>query len=151
MRVIKTKGGFGKVPKAFACAILEDEKRVLCLMRRDMNGIERVLLPCVMVYSGNNPVAKMGEEFLLQTGIEAQVEGIAFEGRYNYGNKRKKAFIPLLVFAVKARRMQAKPGPGFAGFRWLSIKDALILDKKKEIRLEKWVFWLFREMLETNR
>lgn len=151
MRVIKTKGGFGKVPKAFACGMLEDEKRVLFLLRKDTNGIERVTLPSVLVYSGRSPVAEIQGEFLSDAGIEAQVEGIAFEGRYNYGTKRKKSFIPLLVFALKARRMQAKPGAGFAGFRWLSIRDALILDKKKEIRLERWVFGLLREMLENKK
>ena len=151
MRIIKTKGGFGKVPKAFACGMLEDEKRVLFLIRKDMNGMERVTLPSVLVYSGRSPVAEIQEEFIKQAGIEARVEGIAFESRHNYGNRRKKAFIPLLVFALKARRMQAKPSPEFAGFRWLSIKDALILDKGREIRLEKWVFRLLGEMLENKK
>ena len=145
MRAIKTKGGFGKVPKAFACAILEDGKRVLFLLRKDMNGMERVSLPSVMVYSGRSPVAEIQEEFIKQAGIEARVEGIAFESRHNYGNRRKKAFIPLLAFAMKARRMQAKPGPEFTGFRWISLKDALILDKKKEIRLERWVWGMLNE------
>jgi hypothetical protein len=151
MRAIKTKGGFGKVPKAFACAILEDEKRVLFLIRKDMNGIERVTLPSILVYSGRSPVAEIQEEFLKQAGIEARVEGIVFESRHNYGNRRKKAFIPLLAFCMKARRMQAKPAPEFTGFKWLSIKDALILDKKREIRLEKWIFALLREMLENKK
>ncbi|MEM4272292.1 MAG: hypothetical protein QXH30_01770 [Candidatus Bilamarchaeaceae archaeon] len=151
MRAIKTKGGFGKIPKAFACGMLEDEGRMLFLAKKDANGIEKATLPSVLVHSGRSPVAEIQDEFLKQAGIEAQVEGVVFEWKHNYGTRRRKAFVPLLVFALKARRMQAKPSPEFTGFRWIPARHALLLDKRREIRLEKWVCGLLRKMLEAKK
>lgn len=151
MRAIKTKGGFGKVPKAFACGILEDRGRILFLVKKDEHGFERVLLPSVMVNSGRSPVAEIQGEFLRQAGIEARVEGVLFEGKYNYGTRRGKSFIPLLAFSMAARRMQAKPSSEFAAFRWISIKEALEQDRKKGIRMQKWASALLRGMMESKK
>lgn len=51
------------MPKALACGMLEDEGRVLFLVRRDERGTERVEMPCVLVPSGRSPFAEIKTEF----------------------------------------------------------------------------------------
>lgn len=133
-------------PKAFACAMLKDGGRVLFLVGKEKYGRKRLVLPNVEIRGRRDPVAEIGKAFFEQAGIDGQVHEVIFEGRYNAGSRKYKKWIPLLVFKVSAKRMQAKPSSAFSGFRWLGIKDALGKERKKEVFLEKWVSALLRKM-----
>ena len=135
-------------PKAFACGMLEDGGRVLFLVGKETHGKKRLALPHVKIMGRKDPVAELGAAFAAQAGIDGQVHEVFFEGKYNAGSRKYKKFIPLLVFRVSAKRMQAKPSGEFEGFKWLSIRDALQKEKKKEVFLEGWVSALLREMIK---
>ena len=132
------------IPKALACGVLEDGGRVLFLLKRDRNGIERIGLPCALVPSGRSPHADIKSEFERQTGIECQVLEVIFQGRYNAGSRKRRSWIPALGFKIVARNMRAKPAPEFSGFRWLKIDDAL------GMRLERESEWLKRREKERG-
>jgi hypothetical protein len=134
-------------PKAFACGMLKDGGRALFLLGKERFGRKRLLLPFVKIMGRADPVSEIKEAFAEQTGIDGQVHEVVFEGRYNAGSRKYKKWIPLLVFKISAKRMQAKPSDGFAGFKWLGIKDALAKEKKKELFLERWVSELIRKIL----
>jgi hypothetical protein len=126
------------LPKALACGMLEDEGRVLFLVRTDERGVERLELPCVMVPSGRSPFAEIKTEFARQTGIDGQVHEIVLEGRHNAGTRKRKIWVPCLVFLVMARERRAKPANEFSGFKWLS------LDEAKKQKLGRNAEWLLR-------
>jgi hypothetical protein len=129
------------LPKALACGMLEDGGRVLFLVRTDANGVGRIEMPCVLVPSGRSPYAEIKEAFGGLTGIEdCQVHEIVLEGRYNAGSRKRRFWVPCLVFRVTARNRMAKPSGGFSGFRWLSLDDA-----KKE-RVGRNAEWLRKEV-----
>jgi hypothetical protein len=128
------------VPKALACGMLEDGGRVLFLVRRDQNGTERIEMPCVMVPSGRSPFAEIKEAFPRMTGIDGEVHEIVLEGRHNSGSRKRRAFVPCLVFRVTARNRMAKPPGEFSGFRWLSLDDA------RKQRLSRNAEWLRKEI-----
>ncbi len=125
-------------PKALVCGMLEDKGRVLFLTFKDRHGIERLELPCVYSYPSSDPVSQLTEAFLKQSGIDAEVGEIVLEARHNAGSRRRKRWVPCYVFEVKAKDRKADPGGGYAGFRWLSLKDA-----KKE-KLGRKAEWLLR-------
>lgn len=124
------------LPKALACGMLEDNGRVLFLLRKDAHGIERAEMPCVLVPSGRSPFAEINSEFGRQTGIDGQVHEIIMESRHNAGSRRRRSFVPVLVFKVTARERFARPAPEFSGFRWMSLEDA------KRQRLSRSSEWL---------
>ncbi len=126
------------LPKALACGMLEDDGRVLFLIRTDERGVERIELPCVLVPSGRSPVAEIKSEFIRQTGIDAQLHEIIFESKHNAGSRKRKSLVPCLVFKFSAKTMRAKPASEFSGFKWLKIFDA-----KKE-KLTKNAEWMRR-------
>ncbi|MBI5227404.1 hypothetical protein HY988_02335 [Candidatus Micrarchaeota archaeon] len=132
------------LPKALACGMLEDNTRILFLVRKDAQGIEKIELANVLVYSGRNPLAELKLEFAKQTGImDAQVGEIKetkTELRFNAGSRKRKEWVPCLVFEVTARNRSAKPSSEFSGFKWLSIKDA------KEMKLTKRSEWVRKMM-----
>lgn len=123
------------MPKALACGMLEDEGRVLFLKKTEY-GTERLEMPCVVVPSGRSPVAEIKEKFLQYTGIDGEVHEIIYEGRYNAGSKRRKSWIPCLVFRITARERRAAPGKEFSGFRWLGIEAAA---REKLTRKCEWI------------
>ncbi|MBN1169990.1 NUDIX hydrolase [Candidatus Micrarchaeota archaeon] len=112
------------MPKALACGMLEDEGRVLFLKKTEY-GIERLEMPCVVVPSGRSPVAEIREKFLEYTGIDGEVHEIIHEAKYNAGSKRRKTWVPCLVFKITARERRARHSQEFSGFRWLRIEDAI--------------------------
>jgi hypothetical protein len=114
--------------------MLEDNGRVLFLVRTDERGMEHIEMPCVVVPSGRSPFADIKEAFPRLTGIDGQVHEIIMEGRY--GSRKRRVMVPCLVFKVTAKSMRAKPAPEFSGFRWLSLEDA------KGQRLGKTATWL---------
>jgi hypothetical protein len=116
--------------------MLEDEGRVLFLKRMDRHGIERLDMPCVLVPSGRSPVAEIKEKFQEQTGIEGVVHEIALERRHNAGTRRRRNWIPCLVFKITARERRAKPSKEYSGFKWLSFEDA---KKQKLARTLEWL------------
>jgi len=122
--------------KALACGMLEDNGRILFLLKRDQQGIERLQMPCVLVPSGRSPFAEIVSEFRRQTGIDGQVHEIVIESRHNAGSRRRRNMVPCLVFKVSARGRSAKPSAEFSGFRWLSLDDAR---KQKLSRELEWL------------
>jgi len=133
-------------PKAFACAMLEDGGRVLFLVQKERYGKKRLVLPWAKVEGRRDPVSEISKAFVEQSGIDGQITEPIFEGRYNAGSNKYKKWIPLLVFGASAKKMKCAPSAEFEGFRWLSLRDAKDLEKKKEIFLEKWVSALLRKM-----
>ncbi|MBD3210682.1 hypothetical protein GF318_04850 [Candidatus Micrarchaeota archaeon] len=128
--------GVKPVIKALACGLLGDGGRYLFLKQVDRHGIERLTLPCVLVYSGRSPVAELRGEFPGQTGIDGEIHEIIYEGRYNAGTRRRKNWVPCLVFKVTAKKRRAAPSSEFSGFRWLSLEDA---KKQKLGRKSEWL------------
>ena len=124
------------LPKALACGMLRDGKRVLFLVRTDARGIGRLELPCTEVYGAEDAVRKLASEFMRQTGIDAEVLGIEAERRYNAGSRRRKKWVQCLVFGMRAKSARAKPAPEFSGFRWLGSEDA---KKEKLGRKAEWL------------
>lgn len=125
------------IPKALACGMLEDGGRILFLVRTGRNGIEKIELPCVLVRSGRSPFAEIKEMFGKLTGIaDYEVHEIVLEARHNAGSRRRKSWVPVLVFKVTARNRTAKPADEFSGFRWLSLEDAA---KKRWGRNLEWL------------
>ncbi len=125
-----------KLPKALACGLLEDRGRVLFLVRTDERGIERIEMPCVLVPSGRSPFADIKEAFPKLTGIDGEIHEIVMEGRHNAGYRRRKSWVPCLVFKVTAKDMHAKPSSEFSGFKWLALDDA------RKMRLGRNAEWL---------
>lgn len=119
-----------------AVGLLEDGNRGLFLVRKSQLGAETIELPCVLLQKGENPVAMLTAEFRRQTGIDAQVHEVRFERRHNVGSRKKKLFVPVLVFRVTARNAAARPGAEFSGFRWIAQPD---LGKYKVGRNAYWL------------
>ncbi|VVC01163.1 Uncharacterised protein [uncultured archaeon] len=46
-------------PIALALAMLEDNGRVLFLLRKNQQGVEQLELPCVLIFKGRDPVAEL--------------------------------------------------------------------------------------------
>ena len=124
--------------KCLTIGALEDGGRYLFLLRRLPNGSETVELPSIIVPSGKSPTASIREEFERQTGItDIIVNEIIVEARYNAGSRKRKNFVPVLVFGITARNRSAKPpAPEFAGFQWMKIQDA---KNKKLSRRCEWL------------
>ncbi|MFA6489549.1 MAG: NUDIX hydrolase [Candidatus Micrarchaeia archaeon] len=110
-------------PSVLACGLLEDGERALFLCRKNRDGVETVELPCVLLFKGENPVARIAEEFRRQTGIDAQAHEVLFERRFNAGTRKRKIYIPVLVFKLTAKAHSAKPSQEFTGYKWLTSKD----------------------------
>lgn len=106
------------MPKALACGMLEDEGRVLFLVRTDEHGSERLEMPCVIVPSGRSPVAEIAVEFVRQTGIDGQVHEIVLEGRHNAGTRKRRMLVPCLVFKVTGSREE---GETIGRVLWLQV------------------------------
>ena len=123
--------------KCLACGMIEDGGRVLFLKRKDdRTGIERIELPCALVVSGRSPVAEIKSEFNRQTGIDAQIHEIILESKHNAGTRRRKEWIPCLIFKFSAKKMSAKPADEFSGFKWMKLEDA---KKEKFGRNAEWI------------
>ena len=123
-------------PVALAVGLLEDSNRALFLFRKNTLGIETIELPCILLQKGENPVAALTSEFKRQTGIDAQVHEVLFERRHNIGSRKRKVFVPVLVFKITARNATAKPASEFSGYKWLEKKD---LAGKKLARNTLWL------------
>ena len=122
--------------KALACGMLRDNERILFLMHKDAHGIERIELPSVEVLEGEDPVQKLTEEFKRQTGIDAEIREIKMQKLYNAGSRRKKHWIPCIIFSMRAKNMSAKPSSEFSGFKWLTM------EKAKTMKLARKAEWL---------
>ena len=130
------KGLASAPPAALACGLLEDNGRALFLCRKSPLGIETVEIPCLLLQKGENPVAVLSSEFRRQTGIDAQVHEVLFEKRHNAGPKKRKLWIPVLVFKVTAKSASAKPAPEFSGYRWISAEDLM---KHRLAKMSQWL------------
>jgi len=123
-------------PAALACGLMEDGNRALFLCRKNNLGVETVELPCVLLFKGENQIARITDEFRRQTGIDAQAHEILFERHHNAGSRKRKRFIPVLVFKMTAKSTQAKPPPEFSGYKWLEKEG---LAKQKRARNLLWL------------
>lgn len=130
------KPPFVPTPTALVCGLLKDGERFLFLKQKDGQGVERISLPCVPVFGGEDAVKKLSEAFLEQTGIDGHVKEVVLEGKHNVGSRRKKRFIACLGFLVAAKNAQASPAPPFSGVVWLSLEDAR---KRKLVRTSEWI------------
>ncbi|MBI5226247.1 hypothetical protein HY994_03330 [Candidatus Micrarchaeota archaeon] len=130
------KPPFRPTPSALACGILQDGERVLFLKQKDHQGNERTGLPFVMLFGSQDPVKKMTEFFLEQTGIDGHVQEVRYQARYNAGSRKGKKVIPVLAFRVDAKAAQARPSSEFSGFCWLTLDDA---KSKKLFRTSEWI------------
>lgn len=128
-----------KIPIALAYALLSDGGRILFLKQKDRFGVERIGLPSVWIEKDQDPVKRLTEAFLKQTGIDGQVHEAKSQSTHNIGSRKKKKFIPVLCFTVTAKSAQAKPSPEFSGYAWLSIDDA---KKRKVSRTCEWLYKL---------
>ena len=110
------------LPSALACGLLEDNERALFLLRKNVQGVETIELPCVLLQKGDNPVSALSSAFRAQTGIDAQVHEILFEKRWNAGTRKKKVWVPALMFKVTAKNASVRLSPEFSGCKWLFEK-----------------------------
>jgi hypothetical protein len=110
-------------PVALAAGLLEDGGRALFLVRRNLRGYETVELPCVLLLKGENSVARLSEAFRRQTGIDPQVHEILFERRHNAGSRKRRNWVPALVFRITAKRASVRPGGEFSGYKWIASGD----------------------------
>ena len=123
-------------PSALAAGLLEDNGRALFLVRKNPMGIETVELPYALLLRGENPVARLTDAFRQQTGIDAQVHDVLFERRHNIGTRKRRTFVPVLVFKITAKNASAKPAKEFSGCKWISSAD---LPKYKLARNCTWL------------
>ncbi len=124
--------------KALACALLEDNSRALFLVVKDSQGAERLILPCVLVEEGKDPISLLVEAFKKQTGIDGEIGKTVFEEKWNAGSRKKRNTVPCLCYAFKAKNARCVPSREFSGFKWLSLTDA------KKARLDRKLEWLTR-------
>lgn len=111
-------------PVALLAGMMEDNGRVLFLVKKNAAGEALLELPCALLFQGENPVSVLSLAFAQQTGIDGQVHEIAFERRHNAGSRKRKRWVPVLVFKVTAKERAVKPQAPFSGFRWIPLKDA---------------------------
>lgn len=123
-------------PKALACGMLRDNERILFLVKKDRHGTERIELPSVEIYGEEDPVKKLTEEFKRQTGIDAEIREIKMQKRYNAGSRRRKHWIPCMIFSMRAKSTKAKVSSEFSGFKWIT------LEKAKEMKLGRKAEWI---------
>ena len=135
------------LPKALVCGLLEDEGRILFLVRKEHN-VERIELPCTVVPSGRSEFAEIKEKFREQTGIDGEIQEVVYNTRFNAGSRKRKNWIPCLVFKITARKRRAVPSKDFSGFRWLSLKDT---KKEKLSRKTEWLRRFIRELKEEGQ
>ncbi len=117
------KPAHAPAPAAIAIGLLEDANRALFLCRKNNQGQETVELPSVILQKGENPVAALTSDFRRQTGIDGQVHEILFERKHNAGSRKRRIFVPALVFRVTAKNSACRPAPEFSGYRWLERGD----------------------------
>ena len=123
---------FAPLPAALVAGMLLDGERALFLVRKSALGAETLELPCILVYGGENPAGALVAEFARQTGVDAQVHEVIMNARHNVGTRKRKSFVPVLVFKMSAKSTSVKPAPEFSGYKWLEEKevDARKLAKK---------------------
>ncbi|VVB58358.1 Uncharacterised protein [Candidatus Anstonella stagnisolia] len=114
---------FAPLPSALVAGMLLDGNRALFLVRKNALGVETLELPCILIHGGENPASAIVSEFARQTGIDAQVHEVALNARHNAGTRKRKSFIPVLVFRMSAKSTNVKPAPEFSGYRWLEEKE----------------------------
>ena len=107
------------------CGMLEDNGRIIFLIRKNINGTEQLELPCFETRGSVDFVSMLASEFRRQTAIDAEVLGIKHKCEYNAGSRKKKRYQPAIIFEVKAKNKTARPNQEFSGFRWLSLENAL--------------------------
>ncbi len=120
-------------PKVLACGMLRDNERILFLIRKET---ERIELPSVEIFGEEDPVQRLTVEFRRQTGIDAEVYEVKMEKRYNAGSRKRKRWIPCIIFTMRAKNTKAKVSSEFSGFKWLTM------EKAKDMKLGRKAEWL---------
>jgi len=131
MKVLKTQ----KAPKFLAAGFLKDSNRVLFLCTADERGL-LFELPCVVVFEGEEPVSALSAFFMNYLGIDAEIKDILFQSRYNSGSRKRKAWTPVLLFSVDAKKKNARVSAPYRSAKWVP------LDEIRSIRLSRKSEWL---------
>lgn len=126
-------------PVALAIGLLQDGGRAFFLKQQDYDGTERIGLPFVLLLKGQDPVAKLAEAFIEQTGIDGYVQDTAFESTHNVGSRKRKKFIPVIAFNIGTKNASAKPAERFTGYAWMPLDAA---KQKKLMRTSEWLLSL---------
>lgn len=116
--------------------MLRDNERIFFLLRKDAHGVERLELPSVEIFGEEDPVKNLTVEFKRQTGIDAEVCEIKIQKRYNAGSRKKKHWIPCMIFSMRAKNTKTNVSSEFSGFKWTT------LEKAKEMKLGRKAEWL---------
>jgi len=120
-----------------ACGILEDNGRILMLIRKNERGTEQFELPYVLLAKGDNPVQSLTAMFMSSAGIDAQVHEIILEAKHNIGSRKRKRFIPAVAFHMTSKSSRVSLAPQFSGFKWVPR------DEVAKLRLSRQAEWLW--------
>ena len=101
------------------CAVIEDNRRVLFLEKQLPDGKTRYCLPHVITDERENPLIKLKEIVLQQTGIDANVGGVVINARHNAGSRKRRQWIGVLAFSATAKNYSTK-----APCRWMRLDEA---------------------------
>ncbi len=114
--------------KVLLCALLEDNGRALFLEKRE-GELVRYGIPCTIADEKENPVEKLKETILQQTGIDAMVGNVVLTGRHNLGSRKRKQWAGALAFKVTAKSYSTRTPS-----KWVKLADAakLKLDRQSE-------------------
>lgn len=125
---------FERLPKALSCGLIEDTGRFLFRIFLDQHGITRVETPFVLIKSGESITAKLKDR--LSEIIENNVEigEPIFEFSYNTGNKRRKNFIPCIVFKIKTFGVLEVKNK--LEYKWLKLEE---VKKMRKIKESEWL------------
>lgn len=121
-------------PQALIVGALNDNGRHL-FITRTFGDSEILSLPSITILQGSDPISALSDLFQKQFGIDAQVHEVIYQTSHNSGSRKKKRWIPVLVFRITTKSAFAKPAPG-TGFIWLSLEDAR---KRKLARESEWM------------
>ena len=120
------------LPAALACGMLLDGNRALFLVKKDEKGNETLSLPCTLIYAGENPAGAAVGALGAQAGIDAQEQGVMMQARHNVGSRKRKTFVPVLVFKMGAKNTCIRLSGDFSGYKWLEEKEAARCKFSKE-------------------
>ncbi len=139
MRVRRMKT-FEPLPKALALGAIEDNGRYLFHLVTDKYGVTRVDLPYVLVKSGESIAAKIKEQIhqIIENNVE--IGEPIFQVTYNAGTRRKRNFIPAIIFKVETfGRIQMKKEK-MQEYKWLKLDETKTISKTKESEwFYKWI------------
>ena len=125
-------------PKAYAAGALCDGDRIFFLQKRTPEGKVELELPGTVVFEGDDPVFCVKAKMKQKAGIDCEVGAVVFEGKYNAGSKKHKAFVPAMAFECRAKDCTARPSAAYCGIKWVK-KEKTEIRKEKIARNSEWL------------